>query len=154
MATNREKITQEKEGRLGSLLGSDAKTAVAAEEAKFLHYDKTESATGSTSDEGFAQLDKKIRIVAVKFIPKAASTASNTDYKTVTLEFDDAAAGSNTVVATATTTSGWAEGVPASLTVTQSVADIAADKLLRLKIALSGAGQVVSGRLQVKYLEV
>lgn len=97
------------------------------------------------------------RVKAVYFLPEATLTASDTDYATISLVKNDAAAGSETTVASLTTetavtggTGDLAVKTAYELTLVPAATSLDAGQGLGFKIAKAGDGVVVpAGRLIV-----
>jgi hypothetical protein len=125
------------------------------------------AADGAAGDATTAQwcfeVSNKIEVTAVKYMPISGNlTANDTNYATMTLETDDGAGGSDTVIATATTTitggtGNWTAGTFVSLTLTATTANRIVDgssssKALIFKIAKTAAGVVVpTGKMFVTF---
>lgn len=94
------------------------------------------------------QFDFSIRLVSASVVAVGGTlTASDTDYATVTLKFDDAAAGTPAAAATWTTqttgTGNWAVGVKKAATLTAANCTLVAGGVVWFNIAKTGSGVVV-----------
>lgn len=102
-------------------------------------------------------LDKKVEILSVSFMPYGSLTSNDTNYATISLEYDDGAGGADTQVAAALTTTtgtgnftaGTQVNIPLSATPANRVVDgFTARKWLIFKIAKAASGVAVpAGRM-------
>ena len=86
------------------------------------------------------------QVKSVTFTPDATLTAHSSNYATVTAEKEDGAAGGKaTVAALATTTTDWAIGVPVTITLSSTAANLIIDDdaVLDYKIVKAGTGVAV-----------
>lgn len=119
-----------------------------------------DGSAAATTDVGFYQLEASpaingAMITAVKFHPEAALTANASNFATMTLSYDNAAGGAETVLATVTTaTVSWVAGTPVVIPVTAGVT-VPAGSQFKFIIAKSGTGVVVpTGTMVVYYQEL
>lgn len=106
----------------------------------------------------FAYIEDGLELVDVKYTPREALTANDTNYATVALQKADGAGGSWSTVASVTTeatapgSDDWVAEVPVDLPITDLSVAVAAGSLLGFAITKTAAGVVVPpGRLTVRY---
>lgn len=119
-------------------------------------YGRTRAADAAAADVTAESLIERVlrpgTIVAVRYIPTAALTASDTDYATITVRQRDAAGANPATIATLVTNvagGSWTAFVAKSLGAITNAA-LAAGAILTFEIAKTGNGVVVpDGRLEV-----
>lgn len=88
-----------------------------------------------------------ITITSVKLMPMVAVTAANTDYATISVSYDDGAAGSDTDIATLDTqvaSGNWVVGTAKAMTLTSSLpVNVPAGSWVFFSIAKTGMGIAV-----------
>ena len=146
--------------------GAAAVDQFAVNRRVLLHKLSEDAAAGDELAEMPIYIDSRtaggLVVTAVKFVPAAALTAHDTNYKTVTVSWRSAAGGAATVVATGTTkTSGgggsgnWTAFVPVSLPVTAANATLPAGGQLTFLFSKAGTGvKLPAGTLVVEYEEL
>lgn len=107
-----------------------------------------ESMASDTSDVLLFRTIRKIKINAVRVIPRAGLTGHDTNYATVAVTSDDDAGGSDTTLASgATTLTGgtgtWTAHRSVALTITAANAIVDAGKAIHFTTAKAAAGVVV-----------
>lgn len=102
---------------------------------------------GGSLEVPFEILDVPVQVTSVKVLPNSALTSNNTDFATLTLEFDDGAGGSKSTIATANTanaagggTGNWSAAQAQSLAITSANASVASGKQLLFKVAQTANG--------------
>jgi hypothetical protein len=89
----------------------------------------------------------KLLVDTVRFTPNIAVTANGTNYKTVTVAYNDGAGGSDVTLATVdTSTTSWVAGTTVSIPLTGTTGNLVVPKgrALKISVAHSGTGVVIA----------
>lgn len=155
MATDREIYKSWLRGALGSTGMSDPKALVEkANQRSFIFRTIADGAANTDQSYPVWVLDRAAKIVSVKVTFDSTVNAAAANGKNLTLEWDDAAGGSDTVAASGTTLSGglgtFTAFVPKTLTKTDAQVEQAAGRQLIWKSTTLSAGvQLPTGTVQV-----
>ncbi len=120
-----------------------------------------DSLAADTSDVGFLGVPaspavNQLKVVKCSLMPQASLTADDTDFVTLSVVYDDGAAGSESIVASVTTkitggSGNWTGGQVVNVPI--SAQFVPAGKQLKFKVAKTGAGQAVPiTTLSVQYI--
>lgn len=154
MATDRELLKRDEKGRASSLGLSDADG-----EVNKSHQETFAVRCLTDADGDFTYVlckpNFRHRVISATYIPEAGLTADNSNYTTLTLEYDDGAGGADTTVATLNTkitggTGDWSALVGEALTLDATKVIVEADQQYQLVGTKASAGVALpAGVLQL-----